>query len=209
MTTITHPADNAALIETKGTDLIAPCNAASTLATLQAMTIPLSESERMTAEAVMCAPLPPLTPTDAKHFAACMVSLSILPRRADDDVKGEVRHRIYESCLNHLPRAQLDWVTQQWIKTQKWFPQVSELLDLARKWERRDASTRCKVSARHLLEADAAHRPGSGPARPLTQDDVDGWSGPWRAPLISMGLACGALIEDSDGRVVLNSEGGV
>ena len=139
-----------------------------------------------------------------------MLSLTTLPRRNDDDLTGEVRLRIYQSCLTFVAREQLDWMVQQTVMTCKWFPTIKELIDLADKWVRDDRPAKVKRTAQTLYRRELQIRDrdkwkNRAEVKPLTQADVDGWAPPFRDSLISMGLRCGAVIE-VDGKILISPE---
>lgn len=185
---------------TPGTALIEPQTVGSTLVTIQALPIRLSDEELRLVTSIAKADLPSPLPTDDKHFAACMKALSILPRRKDDEATGELRFRIYRSTLGHLPRIQLDWMVQEAVKRFEWFPSVKQLLDLADRWTRRDEAVEAKRLARSKMIQEHSARDIDArrkKSQPLTQADVDVMS----PELQSIGLKCGALLK-VDGKVV-------
>lgn len=148
------------------------------------------------------APLPALPKIGDKAFSGVMKLLDTLPRRRDDADSGEVRYRVYEIGLRHLPAAQIWWTVHEAIKRCKWCPTVKEFIDIAEEWQRADDPVLVKREASRRFNQERIRRMRvRSPAPPLTQDMVDAMTEEQQR----MGLKCGALIE-KDGKVLVNPE---
>lgn len=100
-------------------------------------------------EATAKAPLPALSPCDDDHFAKCMRTLSILPRRGDDEVTAELRFAIFRKKLGAYPNEALSALVSEGLEIFRFFPTIAECVDLIGKvWRRNDEHTR----ARHLAQ---------------------------------------------------------
>lgn len=77
---------------------------------------------------------PAYAPCDREHFDKCMRSLAILPRKADDDVKGDLRHQLYWRKLQTYPAAAMSWLVEQGLEQFEWFPSVKQCKDLLDVW---------------------------------------------------------------------------
>jgi hypothetical protein len=140
-------------------------------------------------------PLPKLARIGDEAFAQAMKLLDTLPRRRDDADGGEVRYRVYEIGLRHLPATQIWWSVQEAIKRCKFCPSVREFLDIADQWRRSDEASEVKREAARLLNRERIRRLADRkPAPPLTQDMVDRMSDDEKR----LGLTCGALVERGD-----------
>lgn len=188
------------LPEISETGLLEPSTAGSTLELLRSLPLRLDDRQLAQVKAIAKADLPLLPSIDEKSFTECMRALTILPRRADDDVTGEIRVRIYGKSLGHMPKVQFWWIVEEAVKRCKWFPSIKELLDIGGEWRRRDDATEARYEARKRLAAELSAREMDyrrKPAPTITQDAVDSMM----PELVRMGLKCGALIE-IDGKVV-------
>lgn len=97
--------------------------------------------------------LPPLTPIGGADFAKCMRLLQAsLPRRASEDVAGELMVAAYQRMLGHMPREQVEFLTARALATCKWFPAIAECIDLAKGWTRPEADKRAWCRARASRE---------------------------------------------------------
>lgn len=126
--------------------------------------VPRLDDRRMAElEAVANAPLPRPVPCDASHFAKCMRSLSLLPSRADDETKGELRLAIYQRMLGHHPNEAISYLVERALSELNWFPTPKQCLDILADWRapvsedrrRRDLAIRLIAGERRLRFEDA------------------------------------------------------
>ncbi len=97
--------------------------------------VPRLDDQRMAElEAVANAPLPRPEPCDPAHFAKCMRSLSLLPSRADDETKGELRLAIYQRMLGNYPNGAISYLVETALAELNWFPSPKQCLDILRGW---------------------------------------------------------------------------
>lgn len=97
--------------------------------------VPRLDDRRMAElEAVANAPLPRPVPCDPAHFAKCMRSLSLLPSRADDETKGELRLAIYQRMLGNHPNAAISYLVERALSELNWFPSPKQCLDILADW---------------------------------------------------------------------------
>lgn len=109
-------------------------------------------------EALAHSPLPDLPPCDAAHFAKSMRALAILPSRADDDVKGELRLAIYQRLFGQYPREAISFLVEQALVTLEWFPSPKQCRDILQGWTRRDAPVRDREVAAALVRRERQAR---------------------------------------------------
>lgn len=105
-------------------------------------------------------PLPPLRATSPEHFASCLRSLSILPRRADDDCTGEHRAKLYARMLGHLPAEAISFLARTALEHCQWFPSIAECLEIVARWQRNDDAVRARryAAVRAASEHEARFR---------------------------------------------------
>lgn len=106
----------------------------SELATVSSNVPRLSDQRLAELEAVANAPLPRPEPCDPSHFAKCMRSLSLLPSRADDETKGELRLAIYQRMLGNYPNAAISYLVERALAELNWFPSPKQCLDILVDW---------------------------------------------------------------------------
>lgn len=123
-------------------------------------------------------PLPPLPPCDEVHFSMCFRVISILPRKADDDLTGEVRAKLYRRILGEYPADALSYLSESAIRTCDWFPTPHQCLDILSGWSRNDKYTRIRNRAATLArsegEARFAELCEDVAQRKLSQQQIDG-----------------------------------
>jgi hypothetical protein len=107
-------------------------------------------------EAVASAPLAPLPPCDGAYFQNCLRSLSILPRRGDDEVTGELRVSLYQRHLRHLPRAAMTYLVDQALIRCSFFPSIRECQEIAAEWVRPEGKVR--IGAERLARREREAR---------------------------------------------------
>jgi len=107
---------------------------------------------------IAAAPVPALPSTTPEHFAACLRSLSILPRRADDDTTGEQRAKLYARLLSDYPADALSFMTRAALERCQWFPSIAECKAILAEWRRADDAVHVKAVAWSKGEAERRAR---------------------------------------------------
>jgi hypothetical protein len=120
---------------------------------------------------------PPLQPCSPKHFVACMKAMSILAKRADDEIDGEYRVKVYERILGRYPDEAISLIAEKAISTCVFFPSVAECFGFLKSWERADPAHLAIEKAKVLTirEGEARLNDTRMKAKDglLTQADVD------------------------------------
>lgn len=147
-------------------------------------------------------PLPALHPCDERHFAQCLrVMLSVLPKRATDDVSGELFVEAYRRKLGKFSNDAISFMADKALERCKWFPTIHECLEILDDWRRWDIHCQRRAKARRAVGDERRAREQDERARNtltgtvLTQDDVDKMT----PEMIRIGLACKALRNRDDG----------
>jgi hypothetical protein len=156
-------------------------------------------------EAISRSPLPALPPCDSRLFAQSLrMMLAVLPRRQADDLSGELFVAAYERQLGHYADDAITYLCDHSIRTCKWFPTVSECLELLTGWRRGDVAVHRQWEAQKLASRERNLRRNEEmaarqlpPPPPITQEAVAAMDD----KLIKLGLSCGALVQDADGNV--------
>lgn len=108
---------------------------------------------------IASSPLPALPPSDERHFNQCIRIMSAaLPKRAVDDVSGELLLGIYQRQLGAYSNEEISFLTDQATRTRKWFPTIAECIEIIGKWRRDDEALRRKFKARDLVAAEERKR---------------------------------------------------
>lgn len=164
----------------------------SELATVSSNVPRLDDSRMAELEAVANEPLPRQEPCDAAHFAKCMRSLSLLPSRADDETKGELRLAIYQRMLGHNPNGAISYLVERALAELNWFPSPKQCLDILADWkepvskERRRRDIACNLIAgeRRMRFEDAMY---AMQARELHGDALDAIPERWKLIAVERG----------------------
>ena len=91
----------------------------------------------------MEAGIPPLSPAPRGHLEQCLrVLLAALPRRAADDLSGDLLVAAYRRKLGHMPEAQINFIADQALERCRWFPTIAELIEIGGEWQRDDEALR-------------------------------------------------------------------
>lgn len=153
-------------------------------------------------EAIARAPLPPLSPCDRQRFGQTLrMMLAVLPRRQADEISGELFVAAYERELAAWPNEAVAYLCEQSLRDCKWFPTISECLEILGGWLRDDEATKRRAKAMALSNRERTHRRDEEYAKArkervsMTQVEVDGLP----ESMVRIGLACGALERDGDG----------
>jgi hypothetical protein len=153
-------------------------------------------------EAYAAAPLPALPRTDETHLLQFLRVLAIMPRAKSDHVTAELRVGALMRMLGHLPRAALDWMTDEALRRFQFHPSIKELIDLSTEWERDDDSVRAQQKAANLARRERQARMDDA-LRALHNGEVDDeavkeWPDHWRSVAEARGLL---LVADGECRV--------
>jgi hypothetical protein len=125
---------------------------------LDALPERLSDDALILLRAIAEAPLVPWDAGDRTFFDKCMRSLAILPRKADDEVKGKLRLELYWRKLQGYPHAALGWMVEAGLDRFDWFPSIHQCIDLLKEWPGANNARAWRVRAKRRLEDEYAAR---------------------------------------------------
>lgn len=155
--------------------------------------MPRLDDKRMAELQVLAnAPLPRPEPCDQAHFAKSMRALSLLPSRADDETKGELRLAIYQRMLGHNPNGAISYLVERALAELNWFPSPKQCLDILADWkepvskERRRRDIACNLIAgeRRMRFEDAMY---AMQARELHGEALDAIPERWKLIAVERG----------------------
>lgn len=63
-----------------------------------------------------------------------MRAMSLLPSKADDDVKGELRLKIYQRMMGNYPAQAIRYLAERALTELNWFPSPKQCLDILADW---------------------------------------------------------------------------
>lgn len=109
-------------------------------------------------EMIVSCPLPPDVSCDDGHFAQVMRSLSILPRRADDEISGKLRTGLYERMLGGFSDEGLSYMCERVLATCTFFPSIAECLKILEKWDNRALAKQAQEKAKNALRHERQFR---------------------------------------------------
>jgi hypothetical protein len=101
-------------------------------------------------ERVASCPLPKSSSCDEVHFLRCLRSMSLLPRRAEDELTGELRTALYRRHLGHFSRDAMSYLAETSTRQCQWFPTPRECLEILETWSGDDGPARAKKLASSL-----------------------------------------------------------
>lgn len=139
---------------TIGTDLPAP----STLRSNALAAERLDDQALAMMEELASAPLPAQPPCGEGEFAELLRALTILPRRADDEVTGELRHAFYRRKLRCYPHEAIKFMVSTALDELNWFPTIAQCLDILARWQRNDEAMHRQTAATNLARAERRAR---------------------------------------------------
>lgn len=144
------------------------------LAVLRGLPERLDDVNLALVDQIANAALSALPATTPEHFASCLRSLSILPRRADDDCTGEQRVKIYARLLGEHPAEAISHMTRTALERCKWFPTVAECIEMLAGWKRDDDALQAHALAGRMGmdERRARFDDLCARARELTEDEL-------------------------------------
>lgn len=122
---------------------------------------------------------PPARPerTSDEWFAKCIRSLSILPRKADDDLSGNMRVAIYQRKLAHVTDAGMSFLVSTALDRCKWLPTIAECLAILAEWPGSSVGEDRRERARYLVQRELNARLDDALARlakrDMPQDEID------------------------------------
>lgn len=155
---------------------------------------------------IASSPLPPEQPCDERHFNQCLrVMLSVLPKRAQDDVSGELFVGAYQRKLGKFSNAAISFLADKALERCRWFPTIAECYEILGDYRRSDDVVLRKIEAGRIAMAEDRARLGD---RRRWQEvrHTEEWTEELIAslspPLVNIGLACGALTRDENGKVI-------
>lgn len=122
-------------------------------------------------------PAPKDEPCSDKQFLRCMKSLAILPRRDDDDVKAEIRAKLYHAKLGRYSDAAWSHLVSTALDRCKWFPTIHECLAILEGWSGNSVGEDRRKQASHLVQRELNARLDEALARlakrDMPQDEFD------------------------------------
>lgn len=106
-----------------------------------------------------------------------MRSLSMLPRRGDDEATGKLRVAIYRRMLGQHSKEAIMFMTERAIATLDWFPTPKQCLDILAGWKRNDGDVQSRARAATLVRDELRARfdeiMGALERRDLDQEAID------------------------------------
>lgn len=178
--------------------------ASPVLSTVNSGLTRLNDTQLAELERVAAIPLPALPPCDERHFTQCLrVMTAALPRQGSDDLSGELFIAAYKRKLGHMPKDQINYITDQALERCKWFPTIAECMSIGAEWERNDEAVRNQANAiaaigrekqQRMEEAMQAMRDGT-----ISQSEIDALPPRWQ----SIGETRGYLRRGDDGGYAL------
>lgn len=135
-------------------------------------------------QTVANSPLPVLPACDDDHFLKSMRALSMLPRKADDELKGELRVALYRRMIGHHPREAISFLVERALAECDWFPTPAQCVTILTRWQRADDPVRLRNIAQSRARAELQFRfdetMESLRLRELDQDAIDSLSDYWK-----------------------------
>lgn len=187
----------------KQTELMQPSTASLNLAALPDR---LTDNQLRELVALLSEPLPPAEPCDDQHFAKCFRLMSaVLPKQSKDELAGKLFVAAYQRILQSYPKDAISYLTEQAMNRCRWFPTIAECIDILQEWRRMDDHTRKRSYIRQAIhrEQEARRLEASQKnrlTRAMTAEEVAALP----APMIALGISCGALKRLDDGTVIYN-----
>lgn len=116
-------------------------------------------------------------PCPDDHFLKSMRAMSMLPRRADDDLTGELRVAMYQRKLGKMPAAAISFLVSEALGRCEWFPSIAECLRIIEGWPGVGVGERRREKAAWLVQRELNARLDEIVARlakrDMTQDEID------------------------------------
>ena len=97
-------------------------------------------------------PPPPEPPASGQTFAECMRTMrACLPTRPADELDGQLMLAMYHHHLGKFSAAALDMLAKRTTRDCRWFPTISECLEVLADYRRADDETERRTAARQLF----------------------------------------------------------
>lgn len=116
-------------------------------------------------------------PCPEDHFIKGMRALGMLPRRADDDLKGELKLAMYHRKLGQYPAAAISHLVSEALGRCDWFPSIAECLRIIEGWQGCGVGERRREKAAWLVQRELNARLDEMIARlakrDLSQAEID------------------------------------
>lgn len=114
-----------------------------------------------------------------------MRSLSILPRKADDEVTGELRVALYRRILGVHPTGAIAFLCEETLRRCKWFPSIAECLEIIADFpgglsDLAKAKTIAAARIRHEMQARFDKVMKGLKHRTLSQAEIDAIPRDWQ-----------------------------
>lgn len=116
--------------ETTAMDSSAPSTVNLDLSLLNNLPARLDDQMLGRLQAILDCPETPEPPCDRLEYTEIMRMLSILPRKADDELTGELRQKLYRRMLRSQTQRAMQWLGSQALLRCQWFPTIKECLDI-------------------------------------------------------------------------------
>jgi hypothetical protein len=161
------------------TALKPPSDTAETLTFLRSLPARLDDTQLARVREIAQSSLVPLPPVSPKQFVAAMRKLSILPRRADDEMTGEERVKVYARMFGSYPAEAIGYMTRRALEECQWFPTPAQCLNIIGGYQRSDQA---RSIARAYLHHETERRWAEMRARyalacrggcEIPQDEID------------------------------------
>lgn len=143
--------------------------------------------------------LPALPKVSEGHLAQCFrIMLANLPRKGSDEVSGEILIETYMRVFHVEPCEKIDFLLAEVVRRCRWFPTISECLEIMQEWERWDADTNRRFKAERMVADELRTRRAEFMERlrggEIPQEKIDALPDNviWDARL------CGALVRDRE-----------
>lgn len=119
----------------------------------------LDDEQLALCDRIAASPVPKWEPVEAQHLLERLRTLdSLLPRRKADALSGELNQRVYVRALRHMPKAQIDFLWAEAVRTLEWFPTVKQCLDIAAKWTGKQQAENLPALAAAKSDRERFHR---------------------------------------------------
>lgn len=102
--------------------------------------------------------MPPLPPCDEGDFAELIRALTILPRRADDELTGKLRKKFYQNKLGGYPHEAIQFMVSTALDELEWFPSIAQCKAILDRWQRKDVPAQRQASAAAQVRAERRAR---------------------------------------------------
>lgn len=151
----------------------------------------LTDSMMARVQEIARADLPRLSPCEADYLLGIVRSLSTMPRRADDDLSGELRLAHFKRDFGHYPRAAITFLHDTVRRECTFYPSPKECFEILDRWQRNDGAYKARELARQRVanERMARHADAmkSLEQRSLSQTEIDALPTNWKLQAVERG----------------------